>query len=57
MTNKKKMTIIGFGRMGRKFAEISLEGFNVHIVSTRNVRSDVEKLGARLVQDLRLDTG
>jgi hypothetical protein len=46
------MTIIGFGRMGKKFTEFFAEGFDVQVVSSRNVASEVESLGARCARDL-----
>jgi len=51
MNDRKSMTIVGFGRMGRKFAEIFTSNFDVQVISSRDVKNDVEKLGAKLVQD------
>ena len=39
------MVVIGLGRMGRKFAEIFSEGFEVHVISSRNVSDIVAEIG------------
>ncbi len=39
------MVVIGFGRMGRKFAEIFSERFQVHVISSRNVSDTVAEIG------------
>jgi hypothetical protein len=41
---KPKMTIIGFGKMGRRYAEVFSEGFDVGVSSSRDISSQVNKL-------------
>lgn len=43
---KPKMTIIGFGRMGRRFAEVFSEGFDIGISSSREIGEEANELGA-----------
>ena len=38
------MLVIGFGRMGRKFAEVFSERFDVHVASSRNVSDAVAEI-------------
>ena len=51
MSQRPKMTIIGFGRMGKRFTEVFAEGFDVQVVSSRNVAAEVERLGAECTRD------
>ena len=39
------MLVIGFGRMGRKFAEVFSERFDVYVASSRNVSDAVAEIG------------
>lgn len=47
MKKKFKLTIIGFGVMGKKYAGIFSEGFDVYILSGRNVEHEAEQSGAK----------
>ncbi len=49
--DNSRMLVIGFGRIGQRFAEIFCEHFDVHISSTRNVAGDIEAIGAKPVND------
>ncbi len=49
--DNSRMLVIGFGRIGQRFAEIFCEHFDVHISSTRNVAEDIEAIGAKPVND------
>jgi prephenate dehydrogenase len=51
MSERPTLTIIGFGRMGKKFTEVFAEGFDVQVVSSRDVKTEVERLGAKYVED------
>ncbi len=48
---KPGMTIIGFGRIGRRFAEIFKDGFVVGVSSSRDVAEEVISIGAHCVED------
>ncbi len=48
---KPRMTIIGFGVMGKRFAKIFENGFDVGISSSRDVAEEAAGIGAHLVQD------
>lgn len=48
---KPKMTIIGFGRMGHFYTKVFAEGFDVQVVSSREVKSEVESLGGSYVSN------
>ncbi len=43
------MTIIGFGRMGQAYAELFTPDFDVSVVSSRNLHTEVSDVGARQV--------
>ena len=49
--SQSKLMIIGFGRIGKKFAEIFADGFEVRVSSRRDVRKDVNCVGAHYVED------
>lgn len=46
MGNSPKMTIIGFGVMGKKYARLFSQVLDIIVVSSRDVRSEVENMGA-----------
>ena len=41
------MLVIGFGRMGRKFAKVFSERFDVYVASSRNVSDAVAEIGCQ----------
>lgn len=49
--SKPRLMIIGFGRMGRRFAEVFSEGLDVAVSSTREVSDKVRRIGAVYVDD------
>jgi prephenate dehydrogenase len=51
MSERPNMTIIGFGRMGKRFTEIFADSFDVQVVSSRDIVADVERLGAKYARD------
>lgn len=51
MRNKEKMCIIGFGRMGRRIAEIFSPGFEIMVISNRDIEDEVTASGATLKKD------
>ena len=46
MTTKSKMCIIGFGRMGKRCAKLFSDGFQVEVISGRDIRSEAWERGA-----------
>lgn len=52
MTNRKKMTIIGFGKMGTRAAKLFCEGFDVDIVSKRDIQSGIKEIQAQQSKDI-----
>ncbi|UCG61565.1 MAG: hypothetical protein JSV52_14830 [Candidatus Zixiibacteriota bacterium] len=57
MGNSPKMTIIGFGVMGKKYAGLFSKVLDVTVVSSRNVRIEVENMGASYCADLTTAIG
>ena len=49
--SQSKLMIIGFGRIGKRFAEVFADGFHVRVSSRRDVRKDVNGVGAHYVED------
>lgn len=52
MTEKPKITVIGFGKMGQYYAGIFAKGFEVSIVSSRQVDKEAKAIGATRVRSL-----
>lgn len=48
----KKMCVIGFGRMGKRAAKLFSEGFEVEVISSRNVESELVGMGAKQSDDV-----
>jgi prephenate dehydrogenase len=46
-----KMTVVGFGKMGKRFAEFFAEGFDVQVISSRNVMAEIQGLGVAFARD------
>ena len=46
MGSKENMCVIGWGRMGRNIARLFWPGFQVTVISARDVRQEVEAAGA-----------
>ncbi len=49
--SKSKLMVVGYGRMGRKFAKVFTRGFDVHVYSLRDVGDDIAKSGCTPVTD------
>lgn len=45
------MLVIGFGRIGQRFAKIFCEHFDVYVSSTRDVAQDIEAIGAKPISN------
>lgn len=52
MISKKKMIIIGLGRMGIRAANLFNEGFEVEIISNRDIQSDIKGIQAQQSKDI-----
>ncbi|MEE9442644.1 MAG: prephenate dehydrogenase/arogenate dehydrogenase family protein [candidate division Zixibacteria bacterium] len=48
---KSKLIIIGFGKMGKHYAKLFSNAFEVGVISTCNIREEVEQTGARLIDN------
>lgn len=51
--SKSKLMIVGYGRMGRKFAKVFTDAFDVHVYSRRDVGDDIAGSGCTPVADFR----
>ena len=51
MSKKSKMCVIGFGRMGKRCAKVFSEGFEVEVISRRDIRSEAGERGATQSDD------
>ena len=49
--NKPTMTVIGFGRMGKKFTDLFSREFDVRVASTRDVREEILRVGGTRAED------
>lgn len=49
--SKSKLMVVGYGRMGRKFAKVFTEAFDVHVFSRRDVGDDIVESGCTQVSD------
>ena len=49
--SKSKMMVIGYGKIGRRYAEVFSEAFDVHVYSSREVGNDVKELVCAPVVD------
>jgi hypothetical protein len=51
MPQRPKMCIVGFGRMGRICAKLFSQGFDVEIISRRDIQAEALERGARQSED------
>lgn len=49
---KAKMCIMGFGRMGKRAAKLFSGGFNVEVISQRDIRTEARERGAEQSKDV-----
>lgn len=49
--SKSKMMVVGYGKIGRRYAQVFSEAFDVHVYSSREVGDDVKELGCKPVVD------
>lgn len=50
---KPKTTIIGFGKIGKRFTEVFSEGFDVGVMSSRDNATLVNELGAYQINNFK----
>ena len=48
---KPEMTIIGFGKIGKRFTEVFSAGFDVGVISGRDIAAEAGELGARRIDN------
>lgn len=53
MSRQPRMCIVGFGRMGKACAQVFSPGFDVDIISRRNIQAEARERGARQSEDSR----
>ena len=49
--SKSRLMIVGYGRIGRKFAKVFTDAFDVHVYSRRDVGDDIAESGCTPVTD------
>jgi len=52
MNDKPRMTIIGYGRMGQRFAGEFADGFDVLVCSRRDVSAELKTMGVAFTSDV-----
>lgn len=51
--SKSRLMVVGYGRMGRKFAKVFTDAFDVHVYSRRDVGDDIAESGCTPVADFK----
>ena len=52
MAQKARMCVIGFGRMGKRCAKLFSDGFEVEVISRRDIRTEARERGAEQSVDV-----